>query len=234
MRIGLVSDAHGNPEGLGECLRFLHKQAVANIYFLGDAVGYLPGWQDVFALLADYDVTSLGGNHEFMSQDSHTSLEKGAVYRFDADLIELNRASLTEASKLPSSRLLELDSKKILLVHGSPAVTVNGYVYPDSTLEAFQTVDADAIFMGHTHRPFVRRDFGKLFVNVGSSGLPRDIGNLASCAIYDAASDECEIFRIPFDVECVLKKYGSRIHPSVKSCLLRQSEDYIGTLISPG
>ena len=43
MKIGVVSDAHGNPYGLKTCIDFLRVRAqVARIYFLGDAVGYLP------------------------------------------------------------------------------------------------------------------------------------------------------------------------------------------------
>ena len=44
-----------------------------------------------------------------------------------------------------------------LFVHGSPTDPLTGYIYPDSDLSEFSEIDADVVFMGHTHHPFVRQ-----------------------------------------------------------------------------
>lgn len=231
MRLGFVSDAHGNPDGLHICLQFLRKQGVDEIYFLGDAIGYLPDWFGVFSLLEKFNVVCLQGNHEQISRNVVANTPKNLVYRISPDLLRANEHFLLHAAEWPASMNLLVQGKKLLLVHGSPSAPSDGYVYMDTPVEAFASVDANAIFMGHTHRPFVKRAYGKLLVNVGSCGLPRDVGNLASCAIYDVNKNDCEIFRIAFDVNNVLKRFKGKIHPSVESCLLRRGDSYFGTLI---
>jgi putative phosphoesterase len=231
MRLGFVSDAHGNSDGLGISLKFLRKQCVDEIYFLGDAIGYMPDWYGVFSLLEEFNVLCIQGNHERMSYIALANAPQNLVYKISPDLLKANEHCLLRAASWPTSMNLQVQRKKLLLVHGSPSAPSDGYVYMDTPLEAFATVDADAIFMGHTHRPFVKRAYGKLLVNVGSCGLPRDVGNLASCAIYDVEKDNCEIFRLPFDVNNLLTQFKGEIHSSVESCLLRQSDSYFGTLI---
>ncbi len=55
--------------------------------------------------------------------------------------------------------------------------------------------------MGRTHRPFIRYEKNVLLLNVGSCGLPRDIGIFASCAIYDPISHSAKIIRLEIDIE---------------------------------
>ena len=47
MKIGLLSDAHGNPDGLANCISVLRSRGAERLFFLGDAVGYLPRWLEV-------------------------------------------------------------------------------------------------------------------------------------------------------------------------------------------
>lgn len=234
MRIGFISDAHGNSAGLSKCLKYLKGQGVDKIYFLGDAIGYMPDWAGVFALLDEYGVECLQGNHDHMSFEGLIDPQKNLVYKLTPDLIEENAACLSRVATLPSSIAIDVDKRKLLLVHGSPRRPLDGYVYPDSSVVDFESVDADAIFMGQTHRPFIKQAYGKYIVNVGSCGLPRDVGNLASCAIYDAEKNDCVIYRVPFDIEDILNPYRERIHASVIKCLTRRSDNYFGTLISLG
>jgi len=64
--IGLLSDAHGNPLGLRSCLAALRAAGAAQVYFLGDAVGYLPGEAEVIEILRSEGVICQRGNHEGM------------------------------------------------------------------------------------------------------------------------------------------------------------------------
>lgn len=232
MRIGFVSDAHGNPEGLSVCLKFLKAQSVDKIYFLGDAVGYMPDWAGVFSLLDEYEVECLQGNHDHMALGGVIDPRRNLVYRLTPELIDANTPYLSRATERPSSITIDVDKRKLLLVHGSPSQPLDGYVYPDSSVEGFESVKADTVFMGHTHRPFIRRAYGRYLVNVGSCGLPRDVGNLASCAIYDVSKDECAIYRIPFDVEKIICTYRDDLHASVINCLQRRGDNYFGNLIA--
>ncbi|WP_407649025.1 metallophosphoesterase family protein [Devosia algicola] len=97
MKIGLLSDAHGNPEGLERCLSALHRIAVDKIYFLGDAVGYFSGWRDVLRLLHDNEVDAVLGNHDDMilagkvdDSDSRLLSAESRIFRRDRRLFGLD------------------------------------------------------------------------------------------------------------------------------------------------
>jgi predicted phosphodiesterase len=86
---------------------------------------------------------------------------------------------------------------KLLFVHGSPKDPTCGYVYPDSDLSVFDT-DADFVFMGNSHYPFIRKHQGVTYINVGSCGLPRDDGRYGSIALFDTDTGVARIIR--FDI----------------------------------
>ena len=122
-------------------------------------------------------------------------------------------------------------SQYALLVHANPATPLTGYVYRDSDFSRYASVPHDVIFMGHTHRPFSVRHGGKLFVNVGSVGMPRDHGALASFALFDTDRGSCRICRVRLDPEKINAAYGARIHSSVRQLLTRRTAEPVGKLL---
>jgi predicted phosphodiesterase len=134
----------------------------------------------------------------------------------------------------PESITLELDGLSLMLVHASPEDRLNGYVYPWTDPSSIEWPNVDAIAMGHTHRPFARMHDGRLLLNPGSCGLPRDVGHLASCATLDTVTRETAIYRVPFEVDRVLAD-ARFIHPDVRECLGRAPEQFEGQLVEiPG
>lgn len=231
MKLGILSDAHGNPHGLLKCLQFFEDEQVDQVYFLGDAVGYMPDWKGVFELLEKYNVICLLGNHEQMAINKELP-NKNKVYGITKKLKAENIKSLRKAENFSPSMSINILNKDILLVHGAPWQPLDGYVYPNSDMEGFKSVDADAVFMGHTHHPFIKNIQGKLIVNVGSCGLPRDIGNLVSCAIYDVSENACQIYRIRQDIDSIISAYGTQLHSSVINCLKRYDDSFYGVLVN--
>ena len=234
MKVGLVSDAHGNPAGLDACLRALTGQGAARIYFLGDAVGYLPEVSGVLELLRSSGATCIRGNHEAMLLGELAVPEgRGPVYRLSDAAALLEEADLAWIRSWSTRLEVDLDGVRLLLVHGSPADPLRAYVYPDADLDAFRTLPCDALFLGHTHHPFVSQAGRVTVVNVGSSGMPRDVGHLASCAIYDTDSRSAEILRVGFDAPALIAKWGDRIHPAAAACLRRAATTpVVGTMVA--
>ncbi len=235
MKIGFLSDAHGNIAGMSRCLDYIHKHA-ASAVFLGDAVGYMPDAAEVISCLISESIPSLMGNHDAMLLGLlRLDPVRDVVYR-----IEQSRPLLRPDHRSWLGRNLPflemtVGKKRILCVHGSPWNPLSGYVYPDSDFKPFQDLTYDAVFMGHTHRPFIRRMNGKLVVNVGSCGLPRDEGSLASCALYDSETNDCEIIRIGFGMKHLVENLHGKIHPEVEQCFLRKSRTPIeGRIVSLG
>jgi predicted phosphodiesterase len=221
MRIAFLSDVHGNAIALDTCLEHVGTLGVDATYFLGDAVGYLPAAREVVDRLEVDGLLCQQGNHEQLLLSGGPPPEREGAYRLTEARRQLDAERLGRIASWPIRRELDC-GRKLLLVHGSPAAPLDGYVYPDTDLSTFGELPYDAVVMGHTHRPFVREHRGKLFVNVGSVGLPRDHGNLAAFALYDDEAHAFEIIRVPLDVDAILAAYGNDIHESVRACLRRK------------
>lgn len=222
MKIGVLSDAHGNILGTKTCIDYFYQNKVNRIFFLGDAVGYFPDAVPVIKLLQAAQAICLMGNHDAMvTGDLEIESSKEAVYQIKGSKRGISAKRLQQISKLLPYKQVEINEKLILLVHGSPWNPLNGYIYPDTDLKRFLGLPFDIIFMGHTHIPFIHQSKDITLVNVGSCGLPRDQGALASCVIYDLGSGKCEIVRLPLDINAIQEKYENKIHPSVMSCFYR-------------
>lgn len=238
MLLGLLSDAHGNPLGVTRSLALLADAGVGPTYFLGDAVGYLPGESEVLRLLTDAGVECQLGNHEAMLLgELELDPERDAAYQLGAARTRMTATELDRIKSWPDVRELTVDNHKVLMVHGSPRAHLTEYIYPDSELDWLGDLGYDAIFLGNTHRPFVTYRGQTLIANVGSCGLPRDQGDLPSCAVYDTVANTCEILRVRLPAAEVLAQFDQSgdflnpIHPIVAECLHRSVEQPIGTIV---
>ena len=230
MKIGLLSDAHGNPAGLALCLAVLREHGAERIFFLGDAVGYLPQWMPVLAMLYEQGVTCIRGNHDDHVLKSSLREDVQDAYQHLPSYLETIHTYTEWMATWPESITMDLDGTRLLLVHASPQDVLNGYVYPWTDLTDIDWPDVDVIAMGHTHRPMVRTHEGRLLLNPGSCGLPRDVGHLVSCATLDTLTREAFVYRVPIDVHRVLDD-PRFIHPDVRKCLTRSADCFEGQLV---
>ena len=69
MRIGLLSDIHGNAHALKSVLKSAREKGVDKILCCGDYVGYYYEPDEVMFLLNDWDWVGISGNHEAMLLD---------------------------------------------------------------------------------------------------------------------------------------------------------------------
>ncbi|WP_076858904.1 metallophosphoesterase family protein [Bradyrhizobium mercantei] len=220
MRLGILSDAHGNVEAFELALNILADAKADAIYFLGDSVGYIPETGVVSALRAS-GIPVVKGNHDDMLVRQAASAERDAIYRHRETFALLSDDERDFVRSWPSQLTVRDERGALLFVHGSPKDPLEGYVYPDSSLSDFAEVDADVVFMGHTHHPFVRRHAEKLFVNVGSCGLPRGSDLRGSVCIFDANERAAKIIRFDISGPCrrILSRYS--LAPPVASLLER-------------
>jgi len=235
MMIGLLSDAHGNPLGLRSCLAALRAAGAGQIYFLGDAVGYLPGEAEVIDILLTEGVVCQRGNHEAMLLGD-LDLDNGRDRAYGLAAVARRMPPRVRAvlADWPDAREVEVAGRRLLLVHGSPRDHLSDYIYPDSDIDWIGALGYDAVFMGNTHRPFAARRGAALVVNVGSCGLPRDQGNLAACAVYDPGANECQVLRVPMDAAAVTGQFAEPVSDLVAGCLSRRSAQPFGSIVRPG
>ena len=227
MRLGILSDAHGNVEAFRLGLQILAEAHAEVIYFLGDAVGYIPD-AGVVGLLQKGNIRSIRGNHDDMLIHQVATAEQDAIYRHRETSTALNPAERRFLETLPLKTEFHSDGIATLFVHGSPTDPLTGYIYPDSDLSEFSEINADVVFMGHTHHPFVRRFDRKLFVNVGSCGLPRGQDLRGSVCVFDVAERRAQIIRFDISKCCqrILSQYS--LSPPVTSLLSRCAQ-YTGS-----
>lgn len=222
MIAGFLSDAHGNPSGLETCLRAVRNRGAEQVFFLGDAIGYFPEENAVLDLLRASGAVCVRGNHEaLLLGELPLSEARDRVYRLTEAKGRLTAAHRAWLAEWPERLEISLAGRRTLLVHGSPAEPLTGYVYPDGDFAPFGSLPFALVVMGHTHRPFFSEVGGVTILNPGSCGMPRDVGHLASCAIYDSGTNGCEILRIPFDAESLLARWEGHIDPSAAACLRR-------------
>lgn len=69
-------------------------------------------------------------------------------------------------------------------------------------------------------------------MNVGSSGLPRDQGDLASFGLIDGGTGELQICRVQFDRDALLEHYGPRIAREVAEVFRRETSDPVGSIVN--
>jgi putative phosphoesterase len=220
MRIGVLSDAHGNSFTLDICLQYLKKR-VDYLYFLGDCCSYFPDVNGVIELLKENNVKCVLGNHDLMLLGVELiDPKRNVVYKLEEQQQKVTRSNLEFIQTWQESITIEHEGKKVLMVHGSPDAKQHEYVYPDFDLAKWSEIDYDLVLMGHTHRPFIKEIREKCFVNVGSCGLPRDYGDQFSMGIFDLSTNDYRIQKIEIPAEQVLMAYPD-VHKAVKSCLKR-------------
>jgi putative phosphoesterase len=204
MRIGIISDIHGNLPALEAVLDDLGPRRLDAVYCLGDLVGYA-AFPNQVTIMGNYD-DGVGFDRDECGCAYTDPVEKALGDRS----LAWTRAEVTADNKaflrtLATEIRFEADGRRVLLVHGSPR-KINEYLFEDRPIASFQRLaassQADIIVFGHTHRPYTKLVDGVLFVNAGSVGKPKDGDWRAGYVILDPSSDAhpVESIRLPYDV----------------------------------
>ena len=188
---------------LASVLESAAREAVQMLCLTGDFVGYYYDPARVIQMLEDWRFHAVRGNHEDILFDvlENSGLAPGCRRKYgsgiDHAIRNLEAPELGFLAELPRSLQFDLDGKSILLAHGAPWET-DVYVYPDSDEKLWARVasyDADYIVLGHTHYQHARQIAGKLVINPGSVGQPRDRKPGAAWAILETETGALE-FRV--------------------------------------
>ena len=248
MRRALISDIHGNLEALRVVLEDIKAQGITEIFCLGDIIGYGPNPRECIDLVMEASAATLLGNHDqgaMFDPDGFNIGAERAIF-WTREQLESSEDRVNNQKRwdflgeLPRSRRLG----PFLFVHGSPRNPLSEYIFPEDIYNhrkmerLFQLVERYC-FQGHTHVPgiftenyqfFAPEDIdneytlgeGKLMVNVGSVGQPRDGDNRACYVILDdgyggepiadyesavpAAAPRITYRRLPYDFEATIQK----------------------------
>ena len=180
MKIGLVSDIHGNHEALKAVLSELDRMGVDEIYCLGDVVGYYSQVNEVCDELIARHVRCVMGNHDWYMA-SGTSCPRS---RSVNDCLVYQRKVITQRNLdwvrgFPVQRTVG----QLRMVHGGWADPIDEYLAPSQ--EYFAGIEGEVFVSGHTHIQILKVYPGKTYCNPGSVGQPRDNDPRAAFAVYD-------------------------------------------------
>ncbi len=212
MKIGVMSDIHGNYPALESILNAARKAEVERWLILGDLVGYYYWPSKCIHLLRRIDAEIIAGNHDRMTYDASkdTQLLEQLTLKYGSGskyaLVQMTLDELEWLHGLPEHRELKLGDKDILLCHGSPW-GMDEYVYPDAPRETwlkFGGFGYDLIFFGHSHHATNVKILGTQIINPGSVGQPRDRKGGAQWVIWDTHEDSFEFRRESYNQELLL------------------------------
>ncbi|MDD4363410.1 MAG: metallophosphoesterase family protein [Atribacterota bacterium] len=234
MKIGIISDIHGNAEALRVVLKKIED--VDQIVCLGDIVGYGADPSFCIEKIRSLEALCLKGNHEaaitgelsltYFSEDAKSSLQwtKDRLKDFDLDYLSRLKLKTTLA-------------KDILGVHGSPRQPLWEYVLDKQVAEEiFTSFNFKIYFIGHSHIAgyFAFRHKDKTInyysaiegikiplksaysylINCGSVGQPRDRNPQACYVLFDTEQLSVEICRIKYLISKTQEKITKANLPS--------------------
>lgn len=224
--IAVISDIHSNFEALTAVLDDIQLQGVSQIVCLGDIVGYASSVKSCVRVIRALDCRVLLGNHDEAAcllsppDDFNDSAAAGIVFAS-------SRLSVSDRAWIASlPRNLAIDG--VIFTHASLASS-DGWPYiisPEDALRHFSVQSTHLSFCGHTHKPMLSwQDTpggqvtqrtgmeimplppgGKVLVNVGAVGQPRDGDTRACYVIHRPEQNTVEFRRVEYDIKRTKRK----------------------------
>lgn len=225
MRYAFVGDIHGNLEALQAVLADLQTQKADEILCLGDVVGYGADPSECLRVIREVASHTVAGNHD------HAASGKLPMWQFNEyawAAIIWTTDHLTEDEKNWLAQLpLVVHRESFSIVHSS-LDNPDEFNYIESVHDAlacFEAMKEPLCFIGHSHMPVVffegdRRTGpryeldlekpvsvqGRMIINPGSVGQPRDDDPRAAYCIYDTDAESITFRRITYDVSVAANK----------------------------
>jgi putative phosphoesterase len=230
MRVGLISDVHGNLLALDAVLADLDAERLDRVVCLGD-VCFGPQAHECLErirglgcpiVLGNWDSWSIEG---FPPADDPVGIMLYEIGAFWARQLTSDDQAFVRTF-VPTLEV-PLDRRtKMLCFHGSPH-SFSDWIFattPDEELEPlFAGTEAQVLVGGHTHLQLLRRFGRQLVVNPGSIGQPFSqwwprpirVAHWAEYGIveFDGGHLKVDLRRVPYDVDALLEIFADSAMP---------------------
>jgi predicted phosphodiesterase len=221
----VFSDIHSNLEAFRAVLEDMRTIRFQRMICLGDIAGYAASPKDCLDLLRTLETEVLQGNHDFAVVDDGILLDMSGPavtgIRYAREQLSASRRNFLAALPMVASH------GDLQFVHSSldhPEAWT--YLRREPEIRAHFAVQTHSVcFCGHTHIPGVfqmdaeneihslgsvgRIELpreGKILINAGSVGQPRDRNPNACYVVYETATRTVEFRRVPYDIEAAKEK----------------------------
>jgi putative phosphoesterase len=233
VRVGFISDIHGNLLALEAVLGDLEGQEVDRLICLGD-ICFGPQAHECLERVRELGCPVVLGNWDSWSLDGFPAADDPVGIM----LYEIGRwwaKHLTEEDRAyvrTFEHTLEVpldNASRMLCFHGSPH-SFNDFVFattPDEEIEdMFADHEAMVLIGGHTHLQMLRRFGSSMIINPGSVGQPFcqwwprpiRVGHWAEYGIVEAGDGhvKVDLRRVPYDVRELLRVFKDSDMPHAR------------------
>jgi predicted phosphodiesterase len=219
MRVAIISDNHGNRHALEAVLESVARRECAEIWSLGDLVGYGADPNACVELARTHATVSLAGNHDLGVRGSIPleQFSQGAALAATWTQRTLHPEALEYLMGLQPARTME----SVALYHASPRDPVWEYVLSASQADGCLDEQARRVsLIGHSHVALYFARFpgsaatggtrsdgehldlgdGEWLLNPGSVGQPRDGDPRAGWLELDLDEWTASFHRVDYDI----------------------------------
>jgi putative phosphoesterase len=209
MKIVIISDIHGNFDALSTL-----QETYDELWVLGDLVNYGPEPESVIDFVRSKASIVVRGNHDHaigFNEDPRCSPRfqemAEATRRYTDSVLEFGQKQYLR--NLPLYVETQRGKTRFYLCHAVPSDPLFGYCEAESPrwVQEVDSVNADAILVGHTHVPAIRSFGSRVVVNPGSLGQPKTASPEARYAVWDDGKFELKSY--PYPVEKATAKVQS-------------------------
>lgn len=220
MKVGIISDIHGNIKALEAVLQELKSKNIEKIIVLGDLIGGAPMSEEVVQKIMEIkdNLIIVKGNrekHMIEGLPEYIHDEKVKVTQEQLNAHKHLKDELSNKSKeflhnLPRELECELEGKKIYVSHYPLDKKGNFRKHikkpnAQENEEMFSEIGADIYLYGHTHIENYNERNGKIYINPGALGCP----GKTDCAPYGILNIEndkviYEQLYVKYDVQEVI------------------------------
>ena len=234
MRVGVISDIHGNLEALQACLKALKEQGAQKYIQCGDLIGYGPDAQECVRRVMKLPLlASVMGNHDailaFPTLGNFFNYE--AQWALQESLPGLSTAVTDYLRALPAL----VQGENFTVLHGTPLDPIKEYFHSMDQFNSYYKMwQGQVLFVGHTHLQFYIKGSPRTchmylnqkddhtirlnktcryVINPGAVGKPRDHNCYAACGLWDTDENTFEFIREPYDVALTQEKMRAKNYP---------------------
>ena len=235
MKMGIISDIHGNIKALDAVLRELKSKKIEKIICLGDLIGGAARSEDVvqrIIQIKDKCICVRGNREKYIIEGMPLTVhdEKIITSKVQLDRNEwiknhLSKTSIEYIYNLPKEITYQAEGKYIYVAHypmkedGSLKKHIKVANLKENE-EMFSNIDADIYLYGHTHKNVCNKSSNKIYINPGALGCPGKTNN-APYGILEIKDNEIDYKQsvAKYNVKDVIEDIKKIAFPGYKDVL---------------
>ena len=177
MRIGLISDIHGNLVALDTVLAELDQAGVEQIVCLGDLAVLGPQPAGVVDRIREWGIATVRGNvDDWLAPNQGPAAEPPestqSIELSAWTLAQLDASQIDFLRRLPLTRHVPLGDGRSMLCFHATADSVDDITHAGEPGRVGEWPDEPMMACGHTHIQAMWRVGDQIWINPGSVGLP--------------------------------------------------------------